>query len=53
MRPVTAPINDTARALGVGRSTVYKLIAEKKLDAIKIGRRTLVKVESIDALVAA
>lgn len=47
----TAPINETARSLGIGRTSVYKLIAEGKLETIKIGRRTLVKTDSIRALV--
>ena len=50
---VAAPINDTARSLGIGRTKVYELISEGKLQTIKIGRRTLVKADSIRALVAA
>ena len=53
LEPLATPINDAARALGIGRSTVYKLIAEQKLQTIKIGGRRLVKADSIRALVAA
>ena len=43
-------INDTAKALGIGRSSVYSLLKSGRLDAIKIGRRTLLTTESIMVL---
>jgi excisionase family DNA binding protein len=43
-------INDTARALGIGRSSVYGLIKAEKLDAIKIGTRTLITTASVSRL---
>jgi excisionase family DNA binding protein len=46
-----ASINDTSRALGIGRTSVYRLIAEGKLATVKIGRRTLIKTESIRTLI--
>ena len=52
MEPIAVSIKDTARALGLGRTSIYVLIAQGKLEAIKIGRRTLVRVESIRQLVA-
>ena len=42
--------NDTAKALGIGRSSVYALLKSGRLDAIKIGRRTLLTTESIKRL---
>ena len=42
--------NDTAKALGIGRSSVYALLKSGRLDAIKIGRRTLLTTESIKHL---
>lgn len=53
MEPVLVSIPEAQRALSVGRSTTYRLIAEGKLDTFKIGRRTLVRVSSIHALVSA
>ena len=53
METIAAPINDAARALGIGRTSIYALIKEGKLQTVKIGRRTLVKADSIRALVAA
>ena len=43
-------INRTARALGVGRSTIYKLIKTGQVDALKIGTRTLITTASIARL---
>ena len=46
-------IPDTQKALGdVGRNSVYNLINAGKLEIVKIGRRTLVKADSIKALAA-
>ncbi len=50
MEILAISINDTAKALGVGRSSVYSLLKSGRLDAIKIGRRTLLTTESIKRL---
>ncbi len=47
----TVSIVDAGKALGVGRSTIYELINSGDLKTIKIGRRNLVTIESIRALV--
>ena len=52
MELVCVSINDAAKALGLGRTSIYALIDEKQLDAVKVGRRRLVLVESIKRLVA-
>lgn len=36
------PVADAAEILGVGRSTIYRLIAAGEIGTVKIGRRTLV-----------
>lgn len=51
--PLALSINETAKALGLGRTSVYALIGDGKLATIKLGRRTLVKVESIRRLIDA
>lgn len=53
MEPLAVSINDTARALGLGRTSIYAMIADGRLEAFKLGRRTLVRMESIRRLVAA
>jgi excisionase family DNA binding protein len=40
-------INDTAKALSLGRTSIYAMIAEGRLEVVKIGRRTLIKAESV------
>ena len=44
-------INETARALGLGRTTIYALINQGRLETVKLGSRTLVKTSSIMALI--
>ncbi|WP_037552566.1 helix-turn-helix domain-containing protein [Sphingomonas sp. URHD0057] len=53
MEQLAVSINETARALGLGRTSIYAMISDGRLDAFKLGRRTLVKMESIRRLVAA
>ncbi|GGO89772.1 helix-turn-helix domain-containing protein [Stakelama pacifica] len=51
MKPLALSINDTAKALGIGRSLTYALIKTGKLDAVKMGTRTLVTTASIARLI--
>lgn len=46
-------IRDTMGALNIGRTSVYNLIKSGRLQAVKLGSRTLIKVSSIHALVEA
>lgn len=50
MNPLAVSINSAAKALGIGRSSIYALIKSGKLEAIKIGRRTLLTTDSIKRL---
>jgi excisionase family DNA binding protein len=40
-------ILDAARASGLGRSTLYELIAAGKIEARKVGARTLIPADSL------
>ena len=51
MEPIATSINGAARALSLGRTSIYALIKEGKLEAVKLGRRTLIKTASIRALI--
>jgi excisionase family DNA binding protein len=51
MEALAVSINDAAKALGLGRTSIYVMIADKRLDAFKLGRRTLIRAESIRRLV--
>lgn len=52
MEPLALSISDTAKALSLGRTSIYAMIADGRLEAFKLGRRTLVRMESIRRLVA-
>lgn len=47
MNPITISIKEAAATLSLGRTSIYSLINQGKIDTIKFGRRTLVKVDSI------
>ncbi len=49
-RKILYSVNNAADQLDVGRSTIYGLIAAKKLTVVKIGRRTLITDQSIRKL---
>jgi len=50
LEPLTTSINDTAKALSLGRTSIYALIREGRLETVKLGRRTLVRIASIRRL---
>ena len=50
MESLLISIPDAAKALGLGRSKIYELISENRLETVTIGRRRLVRVESVRAL---
>lgn len=52
MHTFTTSIADAAKALSLGRTSIYALISEGRLETIKIGRRRLIKVDSIRRLLA-
>ena len=51
LEPLTLSIKDAGRILGLGRSTIYRLIGERQLEAVKVGNRTLIKTASVRYLV--
>ncbi|MFM9979221.1 MAG: helix-turn-helix domain-containing protein [Sphingomonadaceae bacterium] len=53
MEQLAVSVSDTVKALGVGRTTIYAMIADGRLEAFKLGRRRLVKAESVRRLIAA
>lgn len=51
MERLAYSINETARTLSLGRTSIYAMIADGRLEAFKLGRRTLVKAASVRQLV--
>ncbi len=52
MHTLAVSIKDAAKALGVGRTTIYAMMKDGRLETFKIGRRTLVRTESIRRIAA-
>lgn len=50
MDTLLCSIPEAARALGLGRSKVYELIGDGRLETVNIGRRRLVRTESVRAV---
>jgi excisionase family DNA binding protein len=48
--PVCVRVDRAVRMLDIGKTKLYELIGNGELDAIRIGRRTLIMQDSIDAL---
>lgn len=51
MEKLAYSINEAARALSMGRTSIYLMMADGRLESFKLGRRTLIKAESIRRLV--
>ena len=46
---IACTISEATERIGVGRSTIYKLSSRSKLTPRKLGKRTLIIVEELDA----
>lgn len=53
MESLAISVKDAARALGVGRTTVYLLVNTGEIETIHVGRRRLIKTASLRKLVGA
>lgn len=50
---ITTTIKGACDMSGLGKTKLYSLIAENKIDTITVGRRRLVKIDSLRALLNA
>lgn len=48
--PISYRITDAARVLGIGRSSIFKLLKEGKLRRVRIGTLVLIPRDSLEAL---
>ncbi|MGO4170531.1 helix-turn-helix transcriptional regulator [Novosphingobium sp. YAF33] len=49
--PLAVRIPEACRLIGIGRSTLYKMIAEGDLKVVKIGGATLVPMKSLRGII--
>ncbi len=49
---ITFTLKEASEALGVGKSTLYKALADGTLSAIKLGNRTLIPADALRAWLA-
>lgn len=52
MQRMTYKIDEVAQALGLGKTTIHKLLRDGELQKIKLGRSTLISAESVEELLA-
>jgi excisionase family DNA binding protein len=52
MEPICVSVAEAMRLLGVGRTKLYDLINSQQIRVVKIGRRTLISMASIRALIS-
>ncbi len=52
MKPLTIGVSAFCCALDIGRTTAFKLIRERQIASILVGRKRLITLESVDAFIA-
>jgi hypothetical protein len=53
LRPLAVSVRTAAKLLGVGTTTIWGVVGSgAELEVLRVGRRTLVKMASLEALVA-
>lgn len=52
MDAILLPVPDAYKALGIGRTKFYQIVAAGEISIIKIGKRTLIPRESLTAYAA-
>ena len=51
MEPLALSVKRGHQGLGLGRTSIYAMIGDGRLETFKLGRRTLIKTASIRRLV--
>lgn len=49
IRPLCVTVDEAADMLSVGRTTIYYLMVDQEIEAIKIGKSTRITTASLDA----
>jgi hypothetical protein len=50
LRPLTVTVATARKISGLGNTTIWALIKARKLETVRIGRRRLITVRSLEAL---
>ena len=50
MTPITISIAEACRLAGIGKTSLYELLNAGKIEAVRVGRRRLIKFASLEAL---
>lgn len=53
MDPLLISVQEAARTLSVGRTSIYQLIKSGELETMKLGRRRLITIQSLRRLTEA
>lgn len=48
----TMTVAEVVKQYGIGRTKLYELIAENRIEAVKLGTRTLIVVDSVNGFIA-
>jgi excisionase family DNA binding protein len=51
MDVLAVSVNEAARILGIGRTSLYSMIADGRVEARKLGRRTVITMVSLRQLI--
>ena len=51
VKPLLVDVRSASALLSLGQSTVRRMVAERRLDSIRIGRRVLLPVSAIEDLI--
>lgn len=51
MDVLAVSVIEAGRILSVGRTTIYSMIRDGRIDALKLGRRTLIKTASLRRII--
>ena len=51
-KPITVTVSEAKRLSGVGNTTIWKLIKAGRLQTVNVGRRRLVILKSLEAMLA-
>jgi excisionase family DNA binding protein len=52
LKPLTVTVATACKITGLGNTTVWGLVRDRRLETVRIGRRTLITYRSLEALVA-